>query len=230
MIKRATVPVLCYHQLRDWRTSDSAYNRGVLICPPARFRDHLDALASDGWTTIGPDDYLAHLRTGSELPAKPVILSFDDAQGSQISEGLPQLRKREMTGTFFVMTVVLGQRSWMSRNDVKKLDDAGMTIGSHTWDHHPVTGYSGRDWKTQLQQSRETLEKIIKKPVRHLAYPYGSWNRVALPHVAAAGYRTAFQLAEKKLNRTYPELTLRRILVNSAWTGKDMLNRLEGKI
>ena len=56
MIKRATVPVLCYHQLRDWRAGDSAYERAELICPPAYFRRQLDALADDGWTTIGPDD------------------------------------------------------------------------------------------------------------------------------------------------------------------------------
>ena len=27
IIKRATVPVLCYHQLRNWTSSDGQYNR-----------------------------------------------------------------------------------------------------------------------------------------------------------------------------------------------------------
>jgi peptidoglycan/xylan/chitin deacetylase (PgdA/CDA1 family) len=38
------------------------------------------------------------------------MLSFDDGSGSQAQEGLVQLAKRGMTGTFFVMTVVLGKR------------------------------------------------------------------------------------------------------------------------
>jgi hypothetical protein len=91
IIERATVPVLCYHQLRDWRSSDSSYNRTNLICPPRYFRAHLDALAEGGWTTISPDQYLAHLTTGAALPRKPVILSFDDGSAGQAQEGLRQL-------------------------------------------------------------------------------------------------------------------------------------------
>src|SRR5205823_1052354 len=62
---RATVPVLCWHQLRNWTSTDGSYARNLLICPPAIFRAQLDALADGGWTTIGPDQYLAHLTSGA---------------------------------------------------------------------------------------------------------------------------------------------------------------------
>jgi peptidoglycan/xylan/chitin deacetylase (PgdA/CDA1 family) len=159
IIKRATVPVLCYHQLRNWTSSDSQYNRVNLICPPARFRAHLEALAENGWTTISPGQYLRHLNTGAALPPKPIMLSFDDGTAGQAHEGLVQLTRRGMTGTFFVMTVVLGKPKWMSIRDIHRLADAGMTIGSHTWDHHAVSDLSGSAWKVQLEQSRETLRK-----------------------------------------------------------------------
>jgi len=42
---RVTVPVLCWHQLRDWQPSDTGYARRLLICPPGVFRAQLDALA-----------------------------------------------------------------------------------------------------------------------------------------------------------------------------------------
>lgn len=100
------------------------------------FRAQLDALVTSGHTTISADQYRAHLETGVALPDKPVLLTFDDSQGSQISEGLVQLQQREMTATFFVMTVVLGNRNWMSRKDVAALAAAGMTVAAHTWDHH----------------------------------------------------------------------------------------------
>lgn len=80
---RATVPVLCWHQLRYWRPSDADYSRRLLICPPAAFRAQLDTLAEDGWNAISPDRYLPHLTTGAALPAKPVILSFDDSRGAR---------------------------------------------------------------------------------------------------------------------------------------------------
>jgi peptidoglycan/xylan/chitin deacetylase (PgdA/CDA1 family) len=226
IIKRATVPVLCYHQLRDWRNSDSQYNRTSLICPPRYFRAHLDALHEGGWTTITPDQYLAHLTAGAALPRKPVILSFDDGSAGQAGEGLRQLVKRGMTGVFFVMTVVLGKEGWMSTRDIKRLADAGMTIGSHTWDHHPVSDLSGRDWKIQLEQSRATLRRASGQPVEHFAYPYGIVSAKAFPHLRHAGYQTAFQLEAQKLDHQAPLYTLRRSIVVSGWSGATLLRHL----
>ncbi len=220
------MPVLCYHQLRNWRSGDSAYNRQNLICPPARFRAHLDAIAEHGWTTISPDEYLAHLTTGATLPAKPVILSFDDASAGQARVGLPALVKRGMTATFFVMTVVLDKPDWLRTGDVKRAADAGMTIGAHTWDHQPVNSLSGRGWSVQLDQPRETLRKASGQPVRHFAYPYGVVSNRAYAHLERAGYRTAFQLVEQPMDKRAPLLTLRRILVDSTWAGTTVVRRL----
>src|SRR4029453_8878588 len=119
----------------------------------------LSALPEDGWTTIRPPPYPRPPTTGAALPRKPVMLSFDDGSAGQAHEGLTQLAKRGMTGTFFVMTVVLGKPRWMSTRDIHRLADAGMTIGSHTWDHHAVSDFSGSAWKVQLEQSQETLRK-----------------------------------------------------------------------
>lgn len=226
IIERATVPVLCYHQLRDWRSGDSAYNRATLICPPRYFRAHLDALDEAGWTTISPDQYLAHLTTGAALPRKPVLLSFDDASAGHAKEAMPQLAKRGMTGVFFVMTVVLGKPGWMSTRDIKRLADTGMTIGSHTWDHQAVSDLSGRDWKIQLEESRATLRRASGQRVEHFAYPYGRVSSKAFPHLRHAGYRTAFQLEANKLDHHTPLYTLRRSIVVSTWSGAALLRYL----
>ena len=226
IIQRATVPVLCYHQLRNWTSNDTAYNRANLICPPKNFRRHLDALVDGGWTTITPDQYLAHLTTGAALPRKPVMLSFDDGTAGQAREGLPQLAKRGLTGTFFVMTVVLDKPHWLSTRDVKRMAAAGMTIGSHTYDHQAVTDLSGRDWKVQLEQSRETLRKASGQSVRHFAYPYGTVSREAYRHLKSAGYRTAFQLTAKPLDARAPLYTLRRLIVVSTWSGSTLVKHL----
>lgn len=225
---RANVPVLCWHQLRDWEPSDESYARTLLICPPAHFRAQLDALAEGGWTTIGPDQYFAHLTTGAPLPVKPVLLTFDDSQGSQMTEAFPQLRARGMTATFFAMTVVLDKPGWLSARDLKTLDAAGMTVGAHTWDHHRVDEYAGKDWSVQLEQPKEHLEEIIGKPVQHLAYPFGAWNHAALTHVATAGYRSAYQLADRQPDQADPLLTLRRTLVTSDLNGPQLLTQLAG--
>jgi peptidoglycan/xylan/chitin deacetylase (PgdA/CDA1 family) len=217
---------LCYHQLRDWGSGDSEYNRANLICPPRYFRAHLDALVEGGWTTISPDQYLAHLTSGATLPRKPVMLSFDDGSAGHATEGLRQLTKRGMTGVFFVMTVVLGKPGWMTSRDIKRLADAGMTIGSHTWDHHAVSDLSGRDWRVQLDRSRTVLRRASGQPVSHFAYPYGTVSSKAFSHLRDAGYRTAYQLEAKDLDDRAPLYTLRRSLVISTWSGSNLLRYL----
>ena len=228
MAKRATVPVLCWHQLREWQATDGEYARNLLICPPQNFRAQLDALADDGWSTISPDQYLDHLSTGAKLPKKPVLLTFDDSQGSQMRVGLPELVDRDMTATFFAMTVVLGNPGWLTTRDIRKLDREGMTVGAHTWDHHRVDEYSGTDWKVQLKQPRTLLQDLTGKPVDHFAYPFGAWDDEALDHVDRAGYRSAYQLADRTPSKKSPQLTLRRELVVSTWTGPQMLDHITG--
>jgi len=223
---RVTVPVLCWHQLRDWQPSDTGYARRLLICPPGVFRAQLDALARVGYTTITPDHYLAHPTTGTPLPARPVLLSFDDSQGSQVSEGLPQLRRRSMTATFFVMTVVLGKSGWMSRDDLRRLDAEGMTIAAHTW---TTTGQTStpRPITRCSSTSPGSCSKVwCARPVRHFAYPYGAWTSRDFEPLRTAGYAAAFQLSDTPMDPQAPLHTLRRTLVNSTWSGSDLLAQL----
>ena len=224
MLARSHVPVLCFHQVRDWTAADSPTARAI-ITPPSRFAAQMAALAEAGYTAIRPDQLLAWLQYGTALPARPVMLSFDDASEGQYTNALPVLTQHRFTATFFVMTVVLGKPRWLSRDQVRDLHRRGMTIGAHTWDHHPVTGYSGGDWQVQLVQPARDLAALTGQPVRLFAYPYGLWNQAALPHVRAAGYQAAFQLDQPQ-DPQQPLLTIRRMITPSGWDGPTLLRHL----
>jgi peptidoglycan/xylan/chitin deacetylase (PgdA/CDA1 family) len=224
VLARSHVPVLCFHQVRDWAAGDSASAR-VIITPPRQLAGQLAAVASAGYTTVTPDQLVDHLQFGTRLPARPVMLSFDDASAGQYTHALPLLQKHRFTATFFVMTVVLDKPRWLSRDQVRDLHRRGMTIASHTWDHHPVTGYTGPDWRRQLVDPARELSRLVGAPVPMFAYPYGQWNAGALPHVAAAGYRAAFQLGDRQDPRR-PLLTIRRMIAASDWDGSMLVRRM----
>jgi peptidoglycan/xylan/chitin deacetylase (PgdA/CDA1 family) len=225
ILRRSTVPVLCYHQVREQTAADSAGAR-PLICPPGMLEGHLRALTEAGMQPVTSTQLVDHLELGTALPDKPVMLSFDDASGGQYTNALPILQRLGIPATFFVMTVVLDRPNWLSRDDVRALDAAGMTIASHTWDHHPVTRYGVKDWATQLAKPREQLGQIVGHDVELFAYPYGLWNQAALPHVQAAGYRAAFQLTEQPQDARLPLLTVRRVLTLPTWDVPTLLARI----
>lgn len=208
---RARVPVLCWHQIRPLVGSDGAQARPYIV-GPRYFAAQLDAIARAGYHPVSADALVAHVARGARLPPKPVLLTFDDASAGQVSRALPLLRARRFTATFFVMTVVLGKKGWMSVADVRALDRAGMTIGAHTWDHQPVPRYAGEDWAKQIDEPTRELQRIVGHPIRVFAYPFGLWSASAFAHLREARFSAAFQLADR-LDRAHPLYTLRRIIV-----------------
>lgn len=216
VIARSDVPVLCYHQIRDQRPDDSASSRAYIM-PPATFRAELDYLAAEDFHPISADQLFAHLATGAALPAKPVLLTFDDSDESQFTDALPSLLGHHFPATFFIMTVVLGKPHYMDEAQLRQLVTDGMTIGGHTWDHHRVDRYSGDDWRVQIEQPTAELERIVGQPLRYFAYPFGVWNPTAFDHLRSAGYRAAFQLNAGPMDPSAPVYTLRRAIANPSW-------------
>ncbi len=225
--KRSSIPILCYHQIRPLTGADAAADRAYIMSPE-RFRMQLDTLQERGYSTITPDQLLAHLTTGAALPPKPVLLTFDDAVDDHHRVVLPELRKRKMTATFFVMTVVLGNEGYMTRGQVRRLARAGMTVGAHTWDHHRVDEYAGEDWQTQIEEPVAELGKIAGRPVRYFAYPFGIWSRDAFPRLREAGVHAAFQLVDRPISFADPLMTIRRKIAGPDWSARQLLRELGG--
>lgn len=225
VLARSTVPVLCFHQLREFRPDDSDYAR-TIITPPAVFRAQLQALRDGGRTPITAAALLDHLQFDAPLPDRPVLLTFDDGSATHHSVALPVLTEFGFPGTFFPMTVVLGKPNWLSADQLRDLDRAGMTIGAHSYDHQRVDRLSGDQWALQLERPRAELAETLGHPVDTMAYPHGVWSAEALTRVEAAGYRAGFQLAESQ-DPTYPMLTIRRIMPPPTWDAPTLLARLD---
>jgi peptidoglycan/xylan/chitin deacetylase (PgdA/CDA1 family) len=217
ILAKKQVPVLCYHQIRDWRTTDSKISKTYIV-PPAAFAAQMRMLADSGYHTISPDQLYSYLISGTRLPEKPILLSFDDTDLDQYTVAFPEMKKYGFKGVFFIMTVSLGRPHYMSRDQVRNLSDEGNTIGSHTWDHHNVKKYEGNDWVIQLDKPTRQLEQITGKNIRYFAYPFGLWNSAAFPELKKRGFVAAFQLNEKQ-DQQDPLYCIRRIIVPGTWNG-----------
>lgn len=216
IIARREVPILCYHQIRNWTATDSKTAQAYIV-PVENFKQQMKMLHDSGYHTILPDQLFNYLATGAPLPSKPIMLTFDDTKLDQYNIALPEMNKYGFKGVFFVMTVSLNRPNYMSKDQVKALSDAGHIIGSHTWDHHNVKKYAGNDWVTQIEKPSKELAAITGKPINYFAYPFGLWNPQAIPQLKQRGFKAAFQLSEKR-DKQDPLYTIRRIIVPGSWT------------
>ncbi len=221
---RPQVPILCYHQIRDWTARDSKGAKDYIV-PIAAFKAQIKMLADSGYHTIQPDQLYAYLTTGAKLPSKPVMLTFDDTDLDQFTIARPTLSQYGYKGVYFVMTVSLGRPHYMSKDMVRQLSAEGNQIGSHTWDHHNVKKYQGQDWVTQIDKPTKTLEDITGKKINYFAYPFGLWNEQAFPELKKRGFVAAFSLAEKR-DQQDPLFTIRRIIASGYWSPRTLHNNI----
>jgi len=168
ILNRPQVPILCYHQIRDWSPSDSKTAKDYIV-PVNNFREQIKLLADNGYHTISPDQLYNYLLNGAPLPTKPVLISFDDSREEQYSIADKELSKYGFKGVYFIMTVSLNRPGYMTKEEVKQLSDEGNTIGSHTWNHSNVKKYVAADWVKQVDKPSQELEQITGKPVNYFA-------------------------------------------------------------
>lgn len=216
------VPVLCYHNI----TAGHVQTPSPLHISENELRDQLQTLADSGYHSIRPDELHAYLIAGKPLPPRPVLITFDDSHLEHFSIAAPVLEQAGFKGTFFVMTVTIGKKGYLSTQYIHDLHTRGHVIGCHTWDHPRISGNQGLpDAERQLRKARETLEKITGAAVTCFAYPFGTWNEAAVEQLRETGFQIAFQLSGRKMSR-FPQFTVRRIMVNGNWKGARLLHEM----
>ncbi|MCW3105664.1 MAG: polysaccharide deacetylase family protein [Segetibacter sp.] len=221
ILARKEVPVLCYHQIRDWNGGDSKSARDIVV-PVNLFKAHLKILADSGYHTILPDQLYDYLTTGAPLPDKPFMLTYDDTDDDQFNIAEPEMKKYGFKGVYFIMTVSINRPKYIKREQVKQLSDEGNVIASHTWDHHKSIDYkTEEDWATQIEKPKKQIEEITGKSASYFAYPYGLWDKKGIPELKKRGIKAAFILSTER-DPDEPLFTIRRMIGSGHWSARGL--------
>jgi peptidoglycan/xylan/chitin deacetylase (PgdA/CDA1 family) len=233
------VPILYYHRVQplpaDFRfwASERADNFIAYDVLPAAFEAHLDWLLANGYTTILPRDLAAYWDSGTPLPPRPVILTFDDGTHDWIRTVLPALRSRGMVAQFYV-NVDNVRRGALSWDDVQTLAAAGNGIGAHGVAHVQVAGspsiralWTDAEVAYQLTAPRRIMLAELGFAPDSIAYVGGGYDPDVIGIVRAAGYttaRTTLRGRDQRGERRY-ELRVVRVGVHD-----DVVNLLRGRL
>ena len=195
------ISILMYHQVGQFppmRAHRANY------CDHRRFARQMGLLHALGWAVLDLDQALAGLRGAGPLPARSVVLTFDDGYDNFADFALPILARYGFTATVYAISGWLGQPiQWygdepgrprprlMDASRLREIQAAGMTIGSHTATHARLAEVAPAEQRRELSESKAALEDLLGTPVRHLCYPFGSFNLEAVRAAQAAGYVSA---------------------------------------
>jgi len=217
---KSSLTILCYHNIDLPSPKDSPYSVTSL-----RFVEELKALKTAGFDFVSYSQVESFYLTGVPLPARSVLVTFDDGHRNIFDNAYPILKKMKIPWLLFVFPTAIGgghDKGYMDWNDVQTLRKDGVAIGSHSFDH-PFLTRPGKEiaspaaydeWlKKELSYSKKLIEEKLGAKVTAFASPFGALNEVVQRHIKKAGYSLAFNVfGSNNDDRTDP-LQLNRIIV-----------------
>ena len=181
------IPVLLYHRIGD--------TEGHLTITPEKFELDLENVREMGYTTITLETFKRFLADPeTELPTKPILISFDDGYLDNFMNAYLFLRKYGMTAAFFIITGMVGEEDRLAAGHIKQMAANGMSFGSHTVSHRALGEMTRESAESELILSKAYLEGLLQKPIDFIAYPKGSYNPETGSVACEAGYSGGFSI------------------------------------
>ncbi|MGH7988537.1 MAG: polysaccharide deacetylase family protein [Candidatus Binataceae bacterium] len=174
-------------------TATVIYYHQVKLPDRGRFARQMDHLLR--WSAPVRADFNAPLAPGSHS----VAVTFDDGWVSFVENALPELERRNIPATVFMITNFMGSKldddpneRLMSAQELKSIPSTLVTIGSHTLTHCMLTSVDEDEAKRQLSESRATLRHLLEREVDLFAFPFTVYNSHLLELCRETGYARAF--------------------------------------
>jgi peptidoglycan/xylan/chitin deacetylase (PgdA/CDA1 family) len=189
--KEIRVPILMYHYVEHVKDKGDTIRQSLSLSPYT-FEEEIKTLTGDGYTFMTNAEVADALSAKIPLPAKPIVLTFDDGYRDFYTDVYPVLKKYRVKATAYIISGFLDYPNNMYAWQVRQIADDGLVeIGAHTVHHAWLKGMSRKDLVYEVDQSKKTLEALTGKPVVSFAYPYGVFDVPAIQVIADAGFTSA---------------------------------------
>ncbi len=206
------VPILMYHVLSP-PPAGAPYPE--LYVPPADFAGQVAWLAAHGYRAVTLQHVFDAWRGAGTLPAKPVVLTFDDGYLSDVRTALPILKARHWPGVLNLEVANLKPVWGIRPPGVRKLLAAGWELDAHTLTHPDLTTVAAARLREEVTGSRAAIRKLFHVPVNFFCYPAGRYDGAVIAAVQQAGYLGA-TTTNYGLARANDLYTLARVRVSGS--------------
>lgn len=212
-------PVLMFHDIRE-----NPLN--FMDVQVEDFKKQLDWIKSEGWQTLSMDEFISYVEEGKNFPKKSLLLTFDDGYAGIWDYAAPELEKRNMKATFFIvprsLDVKKGNYPHITTEQLKILAKNPLfSIGSHSMTHPYLNQLNDEQKTEEIGHSKKILEEIIGKKVKSFAYPTGAYDKSVIKKIIFDGYSVAFAVQDRGTVHEPARYSIPRIFVGYELGNKD---------
>lgn len=160
------------------------------------FHDVYDTSPNEsGFCGTGPNLYkidkqkfLSYVEFASNS-SQNFIFTFDDGGDSFYNEIAPILEKKGKRGIFFIATKFIGQKGFLSSEQIVDLDRRGHIIGSHSHSHKRLSELSDKEIFEEWKKSSDILCSILNHPIEYASIPNGYQSNSVIEMAEKVGYK-----------------------------------------
>jgi peptidoglycan/xylan/chitin deacetylase (PgdA/CDA1 family) len=179
------VPILMYHVLSA-PPAHAPYPE--LYVRPADFGAEVAWLVGHGYQAVTLQRVFDSWRGAAALPARPIVLSFDDGYLSDVKTAWPVLKAQRWPGVLDLEVANLKPVWGIRPPGVRKLIAAGWEIDDHTLTHPDLTTVDALRLRDEVDGSRAAIRKRFHVPVNFFCYPAGRYDAAVIAAVQRAGF------------------------------------------
>ena len=206
-----SISVLMYHNVYD--AANPPKKKDSNCISDAKLEQQLAYLVKEDYYFPTWSEVRGFVDGTTTLPAKSVVLTFDDGAAGFIKYGAPLLEKYNVRATSFVIVKKNG-------TELVAKHYQHITLESHSYNMHHgggTIGHGGIFTALSYKQGLADLEKSTSILGTHdaFAYPFGDYTARCVKAVKAAGFSVAFTTQYARIKKGDNPYLLPRVRINS---------------
>jgi peptidoglycan/xylan/chitin deacetylase (PgdA/CDA1 family) len=213
--ERIALPIVMYHKI-------AKRGAGKYVVTVDQLESDFRAFKEAGFTAVFMSEVIDWVDGRGELPAKPIVITFDDGQYNNLCYGLPVAEKFDMK--FMICPVTSFSQFTVDKNDAdnpsyshitwEQMGEAAKSgrveFGNHTHNMHKfkprygIAKLSSEDeeqYCSELRRDFEIAQQLIEKTgapkPSTFAYPFGKYTKEGRSVLIDMGFRAMLTCNER---------------------------------
>jgi peptidoglycan/xylan/chitin deacetylase (PgdA/CDA1 family) len=223
--------ILLYHRFGPKVTDNMTVTTPV-------FAWQMKYLHENGYSVVPLSEVVKFVLGSGSLPPRAVAIAADDGHRTVFTDMKPLVEHYRIPVTLFIYPSAISNASYaMTWEQLRDLKATGLfSIESHTYWHPNFRSEKKRLAPeayrglvaTQLNKSREILERRFNSKVEMLAWPFGIYDEELIAAARKAGYIAAFSIERRNVAPGANVMAIPRYIVTNHDTGRAFANLVSG--
>lgn len=186
------VPILQYHHLLSSADAEKLGAQNLNV-PPEIFEKQILYMIKKGYQTIFLDELMDGLKGNRKLPAKPIVITFDDGYAELYHVLFPLMKAKNFKATVFVIANFLDSSDYLTWRQLKEMASNNLLeIGNHTLSHSLLTDAYGEGFiRNQIISAQKIINERTGRPIKVFSHTLENPNEMTLKVLSQEKYSAA---------------------------------------